>query len=171
MTRVHGERATAAIEAPFEKAESKMIGFVGEASAPVARGFCLTFAATAFALSCDTAVADSPNLRCQFDTAGEHLERDFGPTADPYTAPAIPIGRHFRFKAVVSARDGQVDWIALYTYYPDNGRTVLLHTARHAAPAITDGRDPFALTGEQRVYSPILERELVFGCALVEARR
>lgn len=112
--------------------------------------------------------AAAPILRCHFHTAGDDIALDFPPTDDPYRVPATAIGRHFKFKAVVIARDGVVDHAALYTYYPTRGRTILLHTARHSAPAVTDGRDRFALTGEQRVYSPILERELVYGCALRE---
>ena len=140
------------------------------ASLSFIRQLCLAVLAQILLPPSAALAADSPRLRCQFDTSGERRELDFAPTAEPYLVPAIPVGRHFRFKAVVTARDGQIEWISLYTYYPDGDRTVLLHTARHAAPPITDGRNPFALTGEQRVYSPILERELVFGCALVADR-
>ena len=131
-----------------------------------------TRVAAALALTLAAAAAPSaaaPQLRCHFHTAGDDIALDFPPTDDPYRAPTMAIGRHFKFKAVVIVRDGIVDHATLYTYYPDRGRTILLHTARHAAPSVTDGRDRSALTGEQRVYSPILERELVYGCALLEA--
>lgn len=113
--------------------------------------------------------AAAPVLRCHFHTAGDDIALDVPPIDDPYRAPATPIGRHFKFKAVLAVHDGRIDHATLYTYYPDRGRTILLHTARHAGPSVTDGRDRSALTGEQRVYSPILQRELVYGCALVEA--
>jgi len=128
-----------------------------------------TTISAAMALLLAMPAAAAPVLRCHFHTAGDDITLDFPGTDDPYRAPAIAIGRHFRFKAVMSVRDGFVDHATLYTYYPDRGRTILLHTARHAAPVATDGRDRFALTGEQRVYSPILERELVYGCAVLEA--
>ncbi len=131
----------------------------------------ITLVAPLLALTLAAAAAPSaaaPTLRCHFHTAGDDIVLDFPPTDDPYRAPAMAIGRHFKFKAVVIVRDGLVEHATLYTYYPARGRTILLHTARHAAPAVTDGRDRFALTGEQRVYSPILERELVYGCALLE---
>jgi hypothetical protein len=127
-----------------------------------------TAIAAVLALVLAATSAAAPVLRCHFHTAGDDIALDVPPIDDPYRAPASPIGRHFKFKAVLTVRDGRVDHATLYTYYPDRGRTILLHTSRHAAPAVTDGRDRSALTGEQRVYSPILERELVYGCALVE---
>jgi hypothetical protein len=129
----------------------------------------ITAIAAVFAMILAAPSAAAPVLRCHFHTAGDDIALDVPPTDDPYRAPASPIGRHFRFKAVLTVRDGRVYHATLYTYYPDRGRTILLHAARHAAPAVTDGLDRSALTGEQRVYSPILERELVYGCALLEA--
>jgi hypothetical protein len=109
--------------------------------------------------------AASAQLRCEITQAGETQSRDFLPTADPYLVRAIDINGHFRFKAVVVGDGQRLDYVKLYTYYEGRRQPVLLHQATYRAPAAGP------LTGTQRLYSPRLERELQYACAVVEAGR
>ncbi len=111
----------------------------------------------------------APLLRCQIDQGGSTMVRDFSPVADPYQVAALDINGRFRFKAVVIGDAQHIEYIKLYVYSQTKRQPVLLHEAVYLAPVA--GADPrsSALTGVNRVYSPQLERELEYGCAIVEA--
>ena len=105
-----------------------------------------------------------------------HIEQDdtsqylqFDTTSNPYTAPSIAINDSFRFKAVMMGDGKHVDYIKLYTYYQAKRQTVLLHEVKYLAPQVQTGTDPAALTGIVYLYSPLLGREMRYGCALREA--
>lgn len=115
------------------------------------------------------ALLASPVLRCQFSQSGSSRVVDFSPVKDPYGVEAIDINGNFRFKAVVIGDDHQVEYIKLYTYYVSRRQPVLLHEAKYLAPVIQAGTSSTALTGLNSLYSPRLERELQYGCALLEA--
>lgn len=112
-----------------------------------------------------TDAAAAPLLRCELTQAGETQSRDFPPVTDPYLVRAVDINGHFRFKAVVVGDDQRLDYVKLYTYYEGRRQPVLLHQATYPAPAAGP------LTGTQRLYSPRLERELQYRCAVVEGGR
>jgi hypothetical protein len=114
----------------------------------------------------------SPLLRCQIDQGGDTKVLDFAPVADPYTVAAIDINGRFRFKAVVIGDARHVEYVKLYVYAPTDRQPILLHQATYLAPVaspniVPDAR-PSALTGINYVYAPRLERELRYGCALLE---
>lgn len=129
-------------------------------------------AAAATLLLCASSANAAPDavLRCAFHYMGDDKTLTFGITADPYRAPVIPVSRSFLFKAVVTGCDDGIASVGLYAYYLDRDKPILLQASRHVAPVVTDGSDPSALTGEQRLYSPNLERELIYGCALVRSQ-
>lgn len=116
------------------------------------------------------AAAGMPLLNCTFASHGEDRQLSFVAAADPYQAPLVAINEHFLFRAEVVGDGERIAYVKLQSYYPLRGKRVLLHQARYLAPLPGDGSDPAALSGEQRVYSPDLERELIYGCALREAR-
>src|SRR5476649_2613842 len=101
----------------------------------------------------------APLLRCQLDQGGSVMVRDFSPVADPYgVVPVVVIG------------DAQhVEYIKLYVYSKNRRQPVLLHEASYVAPTVSQDTRPSALTGINYVYTPQLERELKYGCALLES--
>ena len=110
----------------------------------------------------------SPLLRCQVTYAGATKVIEFAPLADPYSVEGINIYGRFRFKAVVVGDERHIDYVSLYTYYESARQPVLLHQAKYTAPVASQAPGTTALTGEQRVYSPDLERELQYACAVYE---
>jgi hypothetical protein len=116
------------------------------------------------------AAAAKPFLTCSFSSLGEDRQLSFHAAADPYQAPLVSINDHFMFRAVIVGDGNRLLYVKLHTYYPLGDKRILLHQARYLSPVVGDGADPAALTGEQRVYSPDLERELIYRCALREER-
>lgn len=115
-----------------------------------------------------TMVFASPLLRCQIDQGGSTQVLEFAPVSDPYSVKAIDINGRFRFKAVVIGDERHVEYIKLYTYSQSPRQPVLVHEAKYLAPVALAGRSPAELTGWNHVYSPRLERELQYGCTLLE---
>jgi hypothetical protein len=135
-------------------------------------------------------LAASPFLRCKVTQDGMTYTEDFLPTADPYSVQAKDINGQFQFKAVVFGTES-LESIKIYTYYRQQHQVVLLHEARYLPPfnqsnqnseqdSQNDENDPgnentpntasyAALTGINYLYSPEVEQELQYGCALLEA--
>ncbi|MCX7815129.1 MAG: hypothetical protein N2256_06510 [Tepidimonas ignava] len=107
------------------------------------------------------AVPAAPLLRCVLAASGDVIHLEARPVADPYPVAAVPVGRSFRFKAVLLA-DGAAPPVAkLSTYVYTPRQYVLAHQATWVAP--TPG-SPAAPLGEQRVYSPRTGAELRYRC-------
>lgn len=115
-----------------------------------------------------TVLFASPLLRCQIDQGGVAQVLDFIPVGDPYSVKAIDINDRFRFKAVVIGDTRHVEYIKLYVYSQTKRQPMLLHQATYLAPVGSHDPVPYSLTGMNHVYSPRLERELQYGCALLE---
>ncbi|MES2148523.1 MAG: hypothetical protein V4508_01905 [Pseudomonadota bacterium] len=113
-------------------------------------------------------VLAAPLLRCQIDQGGNTKVLEFTPSTDPYRVKAIDINGRFRFKAVVIGDANHVEYIKLYTYSAARRQPVLLHEVNYLAPVAQPGAGPNALTGIHSIYSPQLEREMHYGCALLE---
>ena len=112
--------------------------------------------------------AASPLLRCEIDQGGESYVADFLPSSDPYTVEAKDISGRFRFKVVMLGNEQLIESIKIYTYYQEQHQVVLLHMAKYMPPFIQSQPSFAALTGVNYLYSPGLERELQYGCALLE---
>ena len=119
-------------------------------------------------LAVPLAASAAPRLRCHLDQGGQSQVLEFSPVADPYAVRAIDINGSFRFKAVVIGDERRVEYIKLYIYYQTKRQPVLLHAAKYLLPAVQPGASADALTGMNYLYSPLLGRELQYGCALVE---
>lgn len=120
------------------------------------------------ALAAPASALAAPRLHCHIEQGGTVQDLQFAPVSDPYTVPAIAINNRFRFKAVVIGDATRVSYIKLYTYYVTKRQPMLLQESHYAAPQVTAGADPAALTGIVNLYSPLLGRELQYGCALRE---
>ena len=110
----------------------------------------------------------APRLRCQLGQGGVVQVLDFMPVTDPYRVKSVDIRENFRFKAVVIGDEQKISYIKLYTYYHSRRQPVLLHEARYLAPVVQTDANPAALTGTNTLYSPNLEREFQYACALLE---
>ena len=112
--------------------------------------------------------AAAPLLRCKIEQGGSTQVLEFAPESSPYTARAVDINGRFRFKAVMVGDAQQVEYVKLYTYDFPKRQPVLLHEAKYMAPTAGSSPQPASLTGVNFVYSPRLERELQYECALLE---
>ncbi|SCX88727.1 hypothetical protein SAMN05216420_101225 [Nitrosospira sp. Nl5] len=108
-------------------------------------------------------------LRCEISQDGETRILDFTPGSDPYGVEATDINGKFRFKAIIIGNEEDIESIKIYTYYREQHQVVLLHEARYMPPFEPDESSFAALTGVNYLYSPSLEQELQYGCALLEA--
>jgi len=110
----------------------------------------------------------APLLRCQLDQGGSIMVRDFSPVADPYGVVPVEVNGRFRFKAVVVGDAQHIEYVKLYVYSKTKRQPVLLHEAVYLTPVASQDARPSALTGVNYIYSPQLERELKYGCAILE---
>lgn len=110
----------------------------------------------------------APRLHCHIEQGGTVQDLQFAPVSDPYAVPAIAINNRFRFKAVVIGDAHQVNYIKLYTYYVTKRQPMLLQESKYLAPQVSASEDAAALTGIVNLYSPLLGREIQYGCALRE---
>jgi len=134
-----------------------MLCFTRRVNFVMSAGFLLVSLGSATALA-------KPLLRCTIDQGGSTQVLEFGPESEPYTAKAIDINNQFRFKAVVVGDARKIEYIKIYTYDFPKRQPVLLHEAKYMAPVAGS----VSLTGVNYVYSPRLERELRYECALLE---
>ena len=110
-----------------------------------------------------------PMLDCTFNGLSAETSHRFYTEQSPYEAGLVQVNDHFRFRAVLLSADGvNLDSVAMYTYYPARGKSVLIHAVHYAAPFPSER--PAVLGGTHRVYSPIYEREIRYACQLKEVQ-
>jgi hypothetical protein len=114
------------------------------------------------------ALRAAPLLRCEIQQGGTSRVVDTMAVTDPYSVKPIDINDRFRFKAVVIGDALRVEYIKIYVYTHTRREPMLLHQTSYLAPVASRDAQPDALTGINHVYSPLLERELRYGCALLE---
>jgi hypothetical protein len=107
-------------------------------------------------------------LDCEINQGGRSETLHFGPATNPYEVKAVSINERFSFKAVMIERGDKVEYISLYVYYLPPRGPILLQQAKYLAPIAQPYPAAGSLTGRQYLYSPRLERELQYECALVE---
>lgn len=124
-------------------------------------GLCLLSIAPAASIA-------APRLDCEINQGGRSETLHFGPTTSPYEVKAVSINERFSFKAVMIEQGDKIDYISLYVYYLPPRGPILLQQAKYLAPVARPRAEATSLTGRQYLYSPRLERELQYECALVE---
>jgi len=94
------------------------------------------------------------------------------PVIDPYPVRSMDIAGRFRFKSVlVRAEDGSLDRVVVQVYVDTPEQPVTIQVATWPQPrTMAASAGPAALTGWQRLYAGPLERELIYGCTVVEAQ-
>lgn len=107
-----------------------------------------------------------PHVHCEVRYASQTSQVQAQPTRDPLSVPSVKVGERFAFKAVARGEAGRIEQVSLYAYDLEaEGAPALIHQQRVLPPFATGTQVP-ALTGWQHVYSSVLGRELVYGCAL-----
>ena len=107
-------------------------------------------------------------LRCKIEQSGTTFLVEASPRLDPYGVAAVAINKSFRFKAVMIGNEEKIDYIKIYTYYQGDRQAILLHEVKYLTPlAQSTELPPFQLTGTTYLYSPNLNRELQYGCSLI----
>lgn len=112
-------------------------------------------------------------LRCKIEQSGATFVVESSPRLDPYGVASVAINKNFRFKAVVVGNDQKIDYVKIYAYDMGKRQAILLHEAKYLAPLVQTAQSaelaPFQLTGMQYLYSPDLNREMQYGCSLIES--
>ena len=115
----------------------------------------------------------APLLRCKIEQSGDTFLTETSPRRYPYDIAAIAINRNFRFKAVVIGDEQKVDYVKIYAYYQGERQAILLHEAKYLAPVVQTAQSaelaPYQLTGKHYLYSPNLNREMQYGCSLIDS--
>lgn len=114
----------------------------------------------------------APLLRCKIEQSGATFVVESSPGLDPYGVAAVAINKNFRFKAVVIGNQEKVDYVKIYAYDMGKRQAILLHEAKYLAPLMQTAQAaelaPFQLTGMHYLYSPDLNREMQYGCSLID---
>ncbi len=104
-------------------------------------------------------------LQCDVSYAGTTYKLKATPTKDPYSVPTVDIGGRFFFKMVLTEANSKLEHVLIYAYFDQQPRPILLQQAKYSGP-FPNSPQPYALTGEQRVYGGPVERELIYSCWL-----
>lgn len=139
----------------------------------------LALVLTSALLLSSTPLLARPLLRCAVTYAGttqiieQRLLHDADTAANAdtgaaYTQPANDIAGRFLFKAILLGRAQSLKVIKIYVYYQAE-RPVLIQETR-MLPPFSVSTTPNGLTGMQYVHAGVLERELQYGCALLEEK-
>lgn len=97
-------------------------------------------------------------LQCEVDYGNHVQQMTVPPVHDPYETSQLEPGGGFRFAAQYLLPAAK---LKTYVYQESKARFVLIHAAEYPLPVC---RADAPITGTNRVYSPQLERELVFRC-------
>lgn len=130
--------------------------------------------------TCAASLRAQPQLHCDVTYAGTTHSYDARMTNDTnvdtasdtngaYNIDAADIGGRFWFKAILLGTPQRLDAIKIYAYFDTARRPLLLQEVRYVAPFIYSDR-PNSLTGLNYLYAGPLERELQYGCSLVEVQ-
>lgn len=120
-----------------------------------------TLLASAFFIAANTHAA---TLVCHVGYGGETTtlrQPELASVAAAHVVKPQAFGSYFLFRPVF-----EPETVKLYTYADHPDGPLPLHVARHAHPAATRSQDKFGFTGEQRVYEPIRDSELVYWCEI-----
>ena len=115
----------------------------------------------------------APLLRCKIEQSGATFLVESSPRLDPYSVASVAINKNFRFKAVVIGNEQKIAYVKIYAYDMGKRQPILLHEAKYLAPLVQTAQAaelaPFQLTGMHYLYSPDLNREMQYGCSLIES--
>lgn len=108
--------------------------------------------------------AQAATLVCHYGYGGEtHTVRQTQLASVPaaYAQKPLAIGSYLLFRPVFEPAT-----VKLYTYVDRDDGPVMLHQASYPYPSTTRSQGKLGFTGEQRVYEPIRDSELVYWCEI-----
>lgn len=115
------------------------------------------------AACCTTSVlADS--VVCHLTYGGATQQIETRPTASAYTVKPVAIGSYFLFRVVFRDQPADLAGIKLYTYANRDEGPAILHQASYPYPL--DNAASGGFTGENRIYEPLRDGELLYWCEL-----
>ena len=118
---------------------------------------------------CGTLAHAAPSVQCEVRYGSDTVRVVAQATDDPLSVASVPLDNRFAFKAVVRGTPERIEHVSLSTYdLQAEGAPALVHQQR-LSPPFAAGQWVPALTGWQHVYSSVLGRELVYGCAVRDA--
>jgi hypothetical protein len=123
----------------------------------------LSWIANVWALSMMNSWASGPQLSCQVFTQGKDHHLFFSTTSQPYLGQPIDFER-FRFKAIVSKGDGQMEYIKISVSYRSGPEAIILRRKQHIYRPLSFMAT--ASPGRQQLYSPDYGREFIYDCGL-----
>ncbi len=115
--------------------------------------------------------APAEHLHCEIRYASQSWHLDALPTDEPLRAKRHGVGERFAFRAIVRsqpampAEGGRIAHITTQVFDLEAPQEPIVQQFRRSPPW-PDGDQVPALTGWQHVYSAVLGRELVYGCAV-----
>lgn len=121
--------------------------------------------------------ASAEHLHCEIRYASQSWHLDALPTDQPLRAKRHDVGERFAFRAIVRSQPvdpaapanaiqgGRIAHITTQVFDLEAPQEPIVQQFRRAPPW-PDGEQVPALTGWQHVYSAVLGRELVYGCAV-----
>jgi hypothetical protein len=112
------------------------------------------------------AAAFAADVRCEIKVSGTVNTAQVAQSADPYQYKTLDLDGGYRFSMQYLA-SGK---LKTYVYHESKQRYVLIHLGEHMIKGdICEGHSQ--ALGINRIYSPKLERELIFQCAPVCANK
>lgn len=108
------------------------------------------------------------HLHCEIRYASEIWDLDAAPTQQPLQVKKHDLGQRFAFRAVARASqagDGRIAHVTTQVFDREADQEPMVQQFRRSPPWPAGSQAP-ALTGWQHVYSAVLGRELVYGCAV-----
>lgn len=108
------------------------------------------------------------HLHCEIRYASQVWDLDATPSQQPLQAKRHDLGRRFAFRAVARASqvgDGRIEHVTTQVFDREADQAPMVQQFRRSPPWPAGSEVP-ALTGWQHVYSAVLGRELVYGCAV-----
>lgn len=112
----------------------------------------------------------SMQLHCRFHYATMSRIINFKASANPYQQSSVDLFERFRFKSYLQANKNALEQINLYVYYYPNGKTapILLSETKYKIAHEQITAKHSSLTGEQHIYTPEKQRELIYQCNIIE---
>lgn len=124
--------------------------------------------ACAAVVSAAPAVDPAEHLHCEVRYASQVWHVDAAPTHQALQSPRLDLGRRFAFRAIARVdpeRPGHIGHVTTQVFDREADQEPMVQQFKRTPPW-PEGQEAPALTGWQHVYSAVLGRELVYGCAV-----
>lgn len=129
------------------------------------RAHCFLAATMLAACAVSLPALAAPSVLCHYTYGGETQTLRVAPVSSPYTVPAIQVGSYFLLRVVFQTEPAEFAAVKVYAYAAKDEGPAIIHQASYAYP-VAGGASRFGFTGEQRVYEPVRDGELIYWCEM-----